>query len=125
MFRLARVQPSMWDLQTGEAITCTRHWKPPNTYPWGTWGIWNFLFLNTCIFIKGAVSRQSSAFCLILPITRPQSLWNLKQAKKLRVNDKIRDPRQTNISWALFLKLQPAGTKFEKLLGSVNSFQKP
>ena len=30
-----------------------------------------------CIF-KGAVSRQSSSFCLILPITRPQSLWNLK-----------------------------------------------
>ena len=27
---------------------------------------------------KGAVSRQSSSFCLILPITRPQSLWNLK-----------------------------------------------
>ena len=29
-------------------------------------------------FLKGAVSRQSSAFCLILPITRPQLLWNLK-----------------------------------------------
>ena len=28
--------------------------------------------------VKGAVSRQSSSFCLILPITRPQSLWNLK-----------------------------------------------
>ena len=28
--------------------------------------------------VKGAVSRQSSLFCLILPITRPQSLWNLK-----------------------------------------------
>ena len=27
--------------------------------------------------ITGAVSRQSSSFCLILPITRPQSLWNL------------------------------------------------
>ena len=27
---------------------------------------------------KGAVSRQSSSFCFILPITRPQSLWNLK-----------------------------------------------
>ena len=26
---------------------------------------------------KGAVSRQSSSFCLILLITRPQSLWNL------------------------------------------------
>ena len=29
-------------------------------------------------FIKGAMLRQSSSFCLILPITRPQSLWNLK-----------------------------------------------
>ena len=28
--------------------------------------------------IKGAVSRKSSSFCLILPITCPQSLWNLK-----------------------------------------------
>ena len=26
----------------------------------------------------GAVSRQSSSFCSILPVTRPQSLWNLK-----------------------------------------------
>ena len=30
------------------------------------------------VWIKGAVSRQSSSFCLILPITHPQSLWNLK-----------------------------------------------
>ena len=30
------------------------------------------------VVLKGAVSRQSSSFCLILPITRPQSLWNLK-----------------------------------------------
>ena len=29
-------------------------------------------------WIKGAMSRQSSSFCLILPITHPQSLWNLK-----------------------------------------------
>ena len=28
--------------------------------------------------IIGAASRQSSSFCLILSITRPQSLWNLK-----------------------------------------------
>ena len=34
--------------------------------------------ISTTINIKGAVSRQSSSFCLILPITRPQSLWNLK-----------------------------------------------
>ena len=39
-----------------------------------------------------------SPFCLILPITRPQSLWNLKKAKKLHVNDKIRVPRRTNMS---------------------------
>ena len=48
--------------------------------------------------LKMAVSRQSSFFCLILPITRCQSLWNLKQAQKIHVNDKIRDPRQTNMS---------------------------
>ena len=29
-------------------------------------------------FFKGAVSRQSSSYSLILPITRPQSVWNLK-----------------------------------------------
>ena len=28
--------------------------------------------------LKEAVSRSSSSFCIILPITRPQSLWNLK-----------------------------------------------
>ena len=28
--------------------------------------------------VKGTVSQQSSSFCLVLPITRPQSLWNLK-----------------------------------------------
>ena len=44
------------------------------------------------------MSLQSSSFCLILPITCPQSLWNLKLAKKLHVNDKIRDLRQTNMS---------------------------
>ena len=48
--------------------------------------------------LKGAVSQQSSSFCLILPITRPQSLWNLKLANKLLVNDEIRDPRQTSMS---------------------------
>ena len=48
--------------------------------------------------LKGAVSRQSSSFCLILSIARPQSLRNLKKAKKSHVNDKIRDLRQTNMS---------------------------
>ena len=27
--------------------------------------------------IEGAVSQHSSSFCLILPIARPQLLWNL------------------------------------------------
>ena len=43
---------------------------------------WHILALTInqkrSFLIKGAVSRQSSSFCLILPITRPQSLWNLK-----------------------------------------------
>ena len=30
------------------------------------------------IRLKGAVSRKSSLFCLILPVTRPQLLWNFK-----------------------------------------------
>ena len=46
------------------------------------------------ITIKGVVSRQSSSFCLILRITRRQSLVS----KEIHVNDKIRDPRQTNMS---------------------------
>ena len=29
-------------------------------------------------FLKRDLSRQSSSFCLIFPITCPQSLWNLK-----------------------------------------------
>ena len=36
------------------------------------------LQLNLVNRFKGAVSRQSSSFCLILQITRLQSLWNLK-----------------------------------------------
>ena len=41
------------------------------------------IFIEFCIDLlhgkfKGAVSRQSSSFCSILPITCPQSLWNLK-----------------------------------------------
>ena len=35
-------------------------------------------YKNNQTGLKGAVSRQSSSFCLILPISRPQSLWNLK-----------------------------------------------
>ena len=34
--------------------------------------------LSILLQIKGAVSRQASSFCLILQITRPQSLWNIK-----------------------------------------------
>ena len=51
------------------------------------------MLLRISEIFKGAVSRQSGSFFLILPLTHPQSLWNLKQAKKLRVNDKseIRD----------------------------------
>ena len=59
------------------------------------------------------MSRQSSSFCLILPITRPQSLWNLKSAKKLQVNDKT----ETRDKQICLLKLQAAGINFEKLLG--------
>ena len=42
------------------------------------------------------MSRQSSSFCLIWPTTRPQSLWNLKEAKTLHANDKIRD---VTVAW--------------------------
>ena len=48
-----------------------RDFDPLNGYQ----RLFNFLFV---LRIKGAVSRQSTSFCLILPITRPQSLWNLK-----------------------------------------------
>ena len=71
------------------------------------------------------MSRQSSSFCLILPITRPQSLWNLKQAKKVQVNDKIRDPRQTNMSPDHYVwSCKQQGISFEKLLGWT-VFKKP
>ena len=36
------------------------------------------LLLFFVVVVKAAVSQQSSSFCFILPITRPQSLWNLK-----------------------------------------------
>ena len=74
--------------------------------------------------IKGAVSRQSLSFYLILPITRPQSLWNLKYAKKLHANDKIRDPRQTNMSPEhYFCSCKQRGSTLKTV--RLNSFQKP
>ena len=65
------------------------------------------------------MSRQSSSFCLILSITRPQSLWNLncKQRNSMQITkSEIRD-KQICLLGIIFLKLQVAGTKFEKLLG--------
>ena len=53
------------------------------------------------IKIKGTVPWQYSSFCLILPITHPQSLWNLKPEKKLHANDKIIDTIQTYLDNAL------------------------
>ena len=38
-----------------------------------------FVFLPLELLLKGLC--HGSPVCLILPITRPQSLWNLKQAK--------------------------------------------
>ena len=64
-------------------------------------------------WIKGAVSRQSSSFCLILLIPSPH------------VNDKIRDSRRTNVSPEhYFWRLQTAEINFEKLLGWT-VFKKP
>ena len=40
------------------------------------------LYDKTLKEFKGAVSRQSSSFCLILQVTRPQSLWNLKSEQR-------------------------------------------
>ena len=62
-------------------------------------------------WIKGAVSRQSSSFCLILLIPSPH------------VNDKIRDSRRTNVSWALFLKVANSRDQLWKTV-RLNSFQK-
>ena len=36
-----------------------------------------YMFRLNGWLIKGAVSQNSSSFCLILPIACPQSLWNL------------------------------------------------
>ena len=35
-------------------------------------------YSSAIAILKGAVSQQSSSFCLILPITCPRSLWNLR-----------------------------------------------
>ena len=69
--------------------------------------------------IKRAVSRQSSSFCLILPVTRPQLPENFNKVSK-EITCKWQNQRsEANkyVSWALFLKLQAAGINFEKLLG--------
>ena len=74
--------------------------------------------------LKGAVSRQSSSFCLMLPITRPQLLWNLKKAKKLKVNDKIRDPRQKKFLLSIIIEVASSRDQLWKTV-RLNSFQKP
>ena len=75
----------------------------------------NGCFRRLC---AGAVSRQSSSFCLILPITHTQSLWNLGASKEItRQWQNQRSETNKYVSWTLFLKLQAAGTNFEKLLG--------
>ena len=53
--------------------------------------------------VKGAVSRQSCPFCLVLPITGPYLLWKLTLAKKLLVNEKslLRD-KQIRLSGIIF-----------------------
>ena len=64
-------------------------------------------------WIKGALSRQSSSFCLISPITSPH------------VNDKIRDSRRTNMSPEhYFWRLQTAEIDCCKQTVRLNSFQK-
>ena len=63
--------------------------------------------------LKGAVSRQSSSFCLFLPVTRPQLLRKEITCKW----HKQRFETNKYVSWTLFLKLQTAEINFEKLLG--------
>ena len=71
---------------------------------------------------KGAVSGQSSWFCLILPLTRPQSLWNLKEAKKLHVNDSQTQDKQMCLLSIIF----EVASSRDQLWKTVrlNSFQK-
>ena len=68
-------------------------------------------------YFKGAVLQHSSSFCLILSITRPQWLWNLKSAKKLHV-----------ITWALLHEHYFWSCKQQDQLWKtvrLNSFQTP
>ena len=87
------------------------------------WQIENVLSLQGDMLelrIKGAVSWQSSSLCLILPITRPQLLWNLKYWVSKEITCKWQNQRSGTykyVSWAPFLKLQAADLNIEKLLG--------
>ena len=83
--------------------------------------------------LKGNVSRESSLFCLILPINRPHIAMELKVSKEITC--KLQNQKsETNkyVFWELFLKVQAAGVNFEKLLGwtvfknpNLNPFQSP
>ena len=55
-------------------------------YPWGTWGIRNFLFLNTCIFIKGAVSRQVQCILFNFANYSPSIAMEVKVSKEITCN---------------------------------------
>ena len=89
----------IWEL---EVQNNERDFDPLNGYQ----RLFNFLFV---LRIKGALSRQSTSFCLILPITRPQ----LKVSKEITC--KWQNQRfETNkyVSWALFWSFEVANSSF-------------
>ena len=74
--------------------------------------------------LKGAVSRKSSSFCLILPITRPQSLWNLnfKQRNYMEMTkSEIRDKQICLLS--IIFEVASSRDQLWKT-ARLNSFQK-
>ena len=74
---------------------------------------------------KGAVSRQSSSLCLILPITRPRSLWNLKLKQRNYMEMTKSEFRDKQIC-LLSIIFEVANSR-DQLWKTVrlNSFQKP
>ena len=112
------MNPLLWLCHQEKVVPCpTRLWD--TSISENQKNVFSHSGMTTSKNIKGAVSWQSSSICLILPITHPQSLWNLKQAKKLQVNDKIRDPRQTNGLLSIIFEVASSRDQLSKALMSI------
>ena len=76
--KIAMAKEGQLLLHTCRLLTHAVHKNYPELFLFFFYGFRQDQLRSATFKLKGAVSRRSSSFCLIWPITRPQSVWNLK-----------------------------------------------